>query len=252
MQDIDFLPYQYHQKHVRRQSQPWRIIVVVAFALLLVAGALSQRHRKLQAEEELAAVEPPYAVAVKQNDRLAGLQSELQAKRIDAELFTYLRHPWPRTQLVAALLAPLPEEITLQVLQITRERPQTQGTVLRRSRSETQAEEAADAKLAPAARDLKRLRGEFDEMVTVVVISGTTRESAALHRYLGELGGHSLFVKAELDSIESVETAGVETSEFRATLLVRPGYGLPDGPTGMRRESLTQIDRRTNWDQLDN
>ena len=41
--------------------------------------------------------------------------------RAGAELYTYLRHPWPRTQLFSALLRPLPEEITFLQVQIFRQ-----------------------------------------------------------------------------------------------------------------------------------
>jgi hypothetical protein len=231
MQEIDFLPAQYRQKHVRRQWQPWRIVVVVAFVVLLVAAVLSQQNRKRQAERELAAIMPQYELAVSRNRRLAEIQAQLSTARNAAELFTYLRHPWPRTQLLAALWAPLPEAVTLRELKITPEMPQGRAQSQRRSRTKSEAEDGELAKLPPAVRDLKRLRDECDTTQTVVLISGMTSESAALHRYLGELGRASLFTKADLDSLESAENDPAGTLQFRATLVVRPGYGQPGGPT---------------------
>lgn len=241
MQDIDFLPVQHRQKRVQRRSQPWRIVAVALFVALLATGALSQRARKRRAEKELDEIVPQYELAVGRNRKLAELRAQLGTARNAAELFTYLRHPWPRTQLLAALLAPLPEGITIEQLQITRETPQDQAPAKRYSRRENEAEDDEVDKLPPAARDLRRLRDEFDKATTVVLISGTTGDSGVLHRYLGALGRASLFTKAELDSLESAEDGPARTPEFRATLVVRPGYGQPGGPTRPKKIGVTQM-----------
>lgn len=244
MKDIDFLPAQYRQKYVRRQWQPWRVVVAAAVAVLLVAGVFSQRDRKKQAEEELAAILRQYDLAVRQNRRLAETWTELGSVRNTAELFTYLRHPWPRTQLLAAVLAPLPEGISIEELQITHETRQDRTLPERRPRAENVIEGEQLKALPPAVRDLTRLREEFDKVRTVVLISGTTADTAALHRYLGELGGASLFSRAELDSLTAAENQPAGTLQYRATLVVRPGYGQPGGPTGPDKGALAQTGQR--------
>jgi len=234
MQNIDFLPDQYRRKHMERQSQPWHIVVMGAFAALLVVAILTQRHYRHKAEQELAAVLPQYELAMSQSCQLGEISSELQAATTTAELFTYLRHPWPRTQLLARLLAPLPDEITFEKLQIDRELPASSTPIRRRSFSE--AEESELAALSPAARDLKRLRDRFDNMETVVRISGTTGESSAVHRYLSALGDAPLFSEAELDRMESLDRGDLnsrgDSLQFEAALVVRPGYGQAGGPVG--------------------
>ncbi|HUT09061.1 MAG TPA: hypothetical protein VMY42_01065 [Thermoguttaceae bacterium] len=241
MQDIDFLPAQYHRQHASRQSQPWRIVVVAAFVALLGGAIFAQYRLERGVEDELAAIAPQHDLAVAQNDRLTEFQSQLKAKHDTAALYTYLRHPWPRTQLLAALIAPLPDEIDFRQVQITRgEKPQEAEPTERRSRSETKAEEEKDKLLPPAERDLKRLRQQYDKMQTLILLSGTASESAALHRYLGALGAGSLFAKVELDSIESVATGQSNQLEFHATLIVRPGYGQADGPSGPPKNALAQ------------
>jgi len=240
MQEIDFLPVQYRQKYARRQWRPWRVAVVTAFAVLLMAAVFGQRDRKRRAETELAAIVPQYDLAVGQNRRLAEIWTQLDAARNTAELLTYLRHPWPRTQLLAALLAPLPEGISLEELRITHETPQGRAVPERRPRAENALEGGQLNTLPPAARDLTRLREEFDKTKTVVLISGTTSDTAALHRYLGELGGTSLFSRAELDSLQSAGNQPAGTLQFRATLVVRPGYGQPGGPTGSKKGAFAQ------------
>lgn len=242
MQDIDFLPVHYRQKRVQRQSQPWRVFAVAVFAALLAAAVFNQQGRSRRAETELAAIMPQYDLAVGQNRKLAGLHDKLSPARNTAELSTYLRHPWPRTQLLAAVLAPLPDGISLDQIHVTADTPQNRPRPERRFRAESEPQDDQLDKLPPAARDLIRLRDEFDKTGTVVLLSGTTGESAAVHRYLGELGGSDLFAKAELDSLDSPEDGRAGTLQFRATLTVRPGYGQPDGPTGPGENVVARTD----------
>jgi hypothetical protein len=76
---------------------------------------------------------------------------------------------------------------------------------------------------------------EFQETIdaanVVVTLKGTTRDNAALHIYLGQLGRSRLFAKVELLAIESSETTPGGTSRFGARLTVRSGYGQRSGPT---------------------
>lgn len=236
MQDIDFLPIQYRREHVRRQAQPWRIIVAAGFVLLLAAAAFTQHRREQATAEQLQRIMPQYELAVRQRSQLAELQARLQQVRARAELITYLRHTWPRTQLLAALLQPLPDEVTFRQLQVLRRDPPQRVADERRSRPGRKADDRPNEKLPPATRDLKRLRQQCDRAQTVVLLSGTTVESAALHDYLGKLHNAKLFSKAELDSIESPEDGQGVAQQFGATLVVRPGYGQPDGPQNPAEE----------------
>jgi Tfp pilus assembly protein PilN len=236
MRDIDFLPVQYRQKHVQRRSQPWRIVVVTVFAVLLSTAVFSQQSRKMRAQAELAAIGPQYDLAVLQDRELANVYKQLNTARSHAELYTYLRYPWPRTQLLTAVLKPLPEEVTIEELKVTRGVSQDRGSSERRSRPETEGGVTALDDLPPAARDLQRLRNECDQTRTVVSISGLTSESAAWHRYLGELGRVRLFTKAEPESLQTADHGPPGTLQFRATLVVRPGYGQPGGPTSDEAE----------------
>ena len=244
MQDIDFLPDQYHRKHMRRRSQPWHIIVMAAFAALLVAAILAQRHQTHKAGQELAAILPQYDLAMSQSRQLGEISSQLQTATTTAELFTYLRHPWPHTRLLDRLLAPLPDEITFEKIQIVRELPQSFAPTRRRSFSDTEAEEGELAALSPAARDLRQLRDRFDNMKTFVRISGTTAQSSAVHRYLSALGDAPLFSEAELDRMESLDGRELDsrgdTLQFDAAIVVRSGYGQPGGPAGPKADAVAQ------------
>lgn len=232
VQEVDFLPIEYRQQDARRQVQPWRIVVVVAFALMLTAAAFTQfRHRRC-VESELNAVQPYYEEAGRLKSRLAEFQAKLQTVESDAGLLTYLRCPWPRTQLLTVLLAPLPAEIGLYQVQVTTEMPPEQPVAETRSQADRKADEEKLRKAPPSCRDLKRLREEFDKAQTLVRIAGTTRDTGALYRYLGVLGKTNLFAKVDLRSVESMETPEGVSLRFQAVLAVRPGYGQPGGPEG--------------------
>ncbi|MBN1396024.1 MAG: hypothetical protein JW959_13460 [Pirellulales bacterium] len=230
MQDVDFLPIEYREKYQRRQSQPWQLVAAAAIVGLVAAAAVGQRLHLRRAEAELATIAPTYEAAVKLQNRLAEEDKKLDRATARAELIAYLRHPWPRTQLLAALLAPLPEEIAFQQVEIIRDRSPAASSNAVSSRTETNEEENRDS-LAPAERDMEKIRRRIDPMQTVVVLTGTAKDSAALHRYLSELDNANLFDKAELDSLSGAEDGEQGASvRFRAVLAVRPGYGQPGGP----------------------
>lgn len=236
MHDIDFLPAEYRQQHAQRKRQVWQVLVAVLFAGLIGLGVFSQHLRRRQLQAELAATEQLRQEAARQNDDLAELQSRLQVAQADADLFTYLCHPWPRTQILDALLAPLPDEITFRKLAIEVVAPAGQTPAERRSRTDKKTEEETLAKLPPATQDLKQLREDFDPRQTIVTIVGATTDSAKLHAYIGRLNRAYLFQKAEVDRIEK-STSDPEAAEtFSATIIVRPGYAQPGGPTASNQD----------------
>ncbi len=228
--EIDFLPAEYRERRARVQMQPWRLSVSLGLIALVAAAVVVQYQRQERVNRELTRITPQYEAALEQNRRFGERQTELASARAEAELFTYLRHPWPSTRILDALLAPLPEEIVLDELQIQRE---TRGDRRSNVVGLTKAAEEKLKKMVPAARDLWQLRQQGDQQQTIVLLSGTTQEMGALHRYLGELAKTPLFEKAELASVEKDAKSPKETGEqlrFSATLIVRPGYGQPGGP----------------------
>jgi hypothetical protein len=141
------------------------------------------------------------------------------------------------------LVAPLPPEITLQQVQIVRQASATPAPVEVQPPVDKKTEEETRNSLSPAQRDLMRLRAQLDPMQTVVILTGTATESAILHRYIGELDATDIFDKAELDCFNSIDNKkGNAALQFRAVLLVQPGYGQPGGPTGPDKKDLAQSD----------
>ncbi len=248
MHNVDFLPDAYRQKHARRRSQPWQAFVAFAIVALVIVATLAQQYRKHRIQNALADIGPVYEAAVVQQVQLAKTQLRLKEARAGAELYTYLRHPWPRTQLLSALVRPLPPAITLQQIQILREAPASTGTTEIRPGVDKKAEEDRLKLLGPADRDLAKLRGQYDVLRTVVVLTGTATEIDALHPYIGALDALEIFDKADLDSFNSIDHSNSgDVLQFRAVLAVQPGYGQPGGPTrpeGQGRPPATIADSR--------
>lgn len=229
MQNIDFLPQKYREQTAQRKAQRWRLLVVVGFGLVLAVGAYGQQLLRQKAVGQLAHVRAQYDVSTAQATQLAGIEAELRRERTMADLATYLRHPWPRTRIIDAVLSPLPESITLRKLQVQRET--APPSPLRDPKPlHPTGEPAVKDQRSPAQKDLDRLRELYDTAPTVVTIEGTTNDQARLHSYLGKLAEGDLFSKTALVSMESASEAGSGTSKFRARLNVKPSWGQAGGP----------------------
>ncbi len=226
--EIDFLPASYREVGVHRKNMTLRVAVVALFVALLGVAAVYQQVLRRQTEQQLADMLPQYAAAQAQTARLAELQTKLAAAEKRAELCAYLRHPWPRSRILAALAAPLPKSIELEELKIVREQITTTGDDERVRGG--RGSEAAKPKQDPAQRDLDALRDEWDKCLVVVIVGGVTSDTAALHSYLDTLGRAALFTKIDLSGLEQVPGIADGRMSFTARLTVRPGYGQPDGP----------------------
>ena len=211
--------------------------------MLLAGGVASQHLRRRHLESRLQAILPVHQAALQQQSQLAGLQTGLQRIKAEAELVAYLRHPWPRTRVLEALLDPLPREITFEHLEIHSQAAncQTPGRPPQPPAppQDKQSEAKAAAALPPAQSDLKQLRDTCDGQRTTVAISGVTTDSDALHEYLGRLTHSRIVAKAELVSIEREPDSGpppaagqampCEMVRFHAIVTVKPGYGQAGG-----------------------
>ncbi|MBN2296437.1 MAG: PilN domain-containing protein [Pirellulales bacterium] len=245
MNQIDFLPYSYRREHTRRRRQAWQLVAIALVAGIIAVASLFQFQTAAKLQTQLNAVLPQYQEAQDRNKRFAELKIELKNAQDQAELFTYLRHPWPKTQLVAALLRPLPKEVALEKVVILRKLPNGARRQSIISQTQREEEEKRLASLSPAARDLEQIRSDVDRMQTELTITGITKQPAALHEYVGQLAHESFFAKTQLESIESVKQKGNEHLIFELQLLVKPGYGQPGGPgkSPLAREQNTDTQK---------
>ncbi|HEV2972179.1 MAG TPA: PilN domain-containing protein [Pirellulales bacterium] len=240
MPDIDFLPNSYREQTVHRKANVWRLLIGGGFAAALVCSFLYQQVLYRQTARQLDELKPEYEQAEALSLKMAAMQSELKSATKQAELFTYLRHPWPRTQLLTAALSRLPDCVTLREIHILRRSNSTSDSPAARLGGKKQ-DDAEAKKLEPAERDLRQLRDETISRETILVLSGITSDTAALQRYLVTLGEAKLFAKVELTSLEANQEERQRTWRFSAQLGVRPGYGQPGGPEPVSKKGISPI-----------
>lgn len=248
---IDFLPPRFREESARRKADAWRALVVALFISLILAAGWRQRQTRRTLTAELQLVNEQHAAVETRLHRLTELQGKLNRLQTQAELVTYLQHPWPRTQILAAVVEPLPQAITLNEIRFYQE-TSVPNPLLAAQPPKPKSERDAQGQLAtadPAQHDLEKLRGAQQHRTTVVTLSGVTNDVAALHFYLGKLAEHRLIAKAELRSLERSERGTAGSSLFRARLLVRPPYGWPGGPGAPEREALAPLANHSAHEQ---
>jgi hypothetical protein len=111
--DIDFLPRKYREENARRKVHGWRVAVVGAIAGMVLIAAVLQYRKRLALEDELALVAQHFTAAEADLARLGELQGRLAELESEAELITFLGHPWPRSLVLAAVVEPLPKSIRM-------------------------------------------------------------------------------------------------------------------------------------------
>ena len=224
---IDFLPASYREQTAKRRTHVWRGCVIMIFVVALGTSGVVQYRMYQAARHDLAAVEPALLAAQSATKELSEIQSKLTAAQQQAELLTYLRHPWRRSEILAAVAESLPEALTLSTLLLDYETDAAQA----RQGTAVASDSLTKVDTTPAAvQDLKKLRGATDLANLMVVITGITRETAALHQYLAALAANPLFETVELRSIEAATANEQGVSQFAAKIIVRQGYGQPKGP----------------------
>jgi Tfp pilus assembly protein PilN len=212
---------------VHRKANVWRLLAGGIFVAMIGFSGVYQHLLRREALADLARTAQRYDQAEALIQRETELKRQLQLATNEAELFTYLRHPWPATQVLATALSPLPDCITLEQIHLFQDQPQaTVGSASPPTASKKKPSESETV----AQRDLRQLREDSDTRPRVLTLSGTTTDTAALQQYLVVLGESKFFVKTELGSMETDTTNRATAMHFTVRLVVRPGYGQPGGP----------------------
>lgn len=241
MHDIDFLPQRYREAQADRSTHVWRVVLVVVVAAVVSSTAGLQIRRRAQLREHVGLVQTNLQAVRGQSAELPELERRMQRDEVESQLHTYLRRPWPRTQVLAALVRPLPDSIALTSIKIGRESGGS-GTGAAPAEQVVAPGSSAAASAQPTLKDdLEQLRKRFDPPRTVIQLAGVAQDAVALHRYMAELGRSDLLVDPELLSVQSAAedegpsaTVKVSTNNrsFNARVFLRPGFGHPGGPTG--------------------
>jgi len=227
MKTIDFLPDIYRQRDALRRARIWWAMVVVIFSSAIGASALAQawlRHELVQQLDSLAA---EYASAQTQVQELSGIQTQMVRAGQEASLYTFLQNPWPRTQLLAEIIRPLPESIRLTKINVLDE--EQAKTAVQVGPRNMKAEEEAAAKASGPEKDLAKLQDEVGRRQTTIEIEGHTADLPRLHAYVAELSRSPLISGASPKSLESSGANQTARTRFTLRLMVRPGYCLRGG-----------------------
>ncbi|MEX2025811.1 MAG: hypothetical protein WEH44_00900, partial [Pirellulaceae bacterium] len=228
MKNIDFLPEIYTQNRVQRRAQAWWCLVAAAFAVIVLLAASTQWMIRHELEQELAELEPKYAEALKRQLQLQAVRQETERAEDVADLYAYLSHPWPRSQLLAGVIRPLPASVRLTEITITHEALPAGPPLTPTSSSSSGTKELP----SPAGADLAALRTECDGRQTILSVVGTATTLSELHDYVDQLGKSPLIAAAHLKGVETA-AAGSSAGEarFHLYVAVRPGYGQVGGPS---------------------
>jgi Tfp pilus assembly protein PilN len=239
MQNIDFLPDRYREREQKRKAAIWQYGLFLMLGAMLLAASLGQFAIKRSLQTSLDDLSESRLTTQSKRERVTLLKRQLGSSEERAELYTYLRHPWPRTQLIGKITASLPENIVLESIEIIEEH---------RSQTPFSNPETLDdtTKEAPAAADLAQLRNEHDSSQLIIRVRGSVDDTATLNTYVRQLGEVKLFRSVSLGSLQSQATTdNTILSEFEINVVVRPGHGQPNGPSDplLRRNEIARLTR---------
>lgn len=226
MKDIDFLPSTYRELHRQRRATMVRLLLLLSVAGTIMAAALTQHADRRRVMSRLADMQLLHKEATARQAMLTDLQSKLEQANATAAMLTFLRHPWPKSQMLTEVLSPLPEAITLERIECVPVTLQTDQTAL------APPSPQADAPpMLPAIEDLETLRKRAESEVQEIRIWGQTSDHAALHTYLTALGESKLLLNPQLESVDSVHGEDETAIRFTAHVTVRPSHGIkPPAP----------------------
>jgi len=248
VKNIDFLPDIYRQRSAQQQARLWWLAVVLIFGAAIGAASSVQLALRRSVQSQLAELEPQSVSAQQLALQLASVQSQISVPAHSAALYSYLKHPWPRSQVLATLVAPLPATVRLSEIKLSEQASPTASASENAEHSTGNAPaDATAAKLSPAESDLAQLRQQQDSLQVVIDVTGFATDVSELHQYINELGRSRLVGSAQLKSLAKLTSDDRTTqTRFDVQLILRPGYGQPGAPDSPTPESLAKQGRQTN------
>ena len=229
MKNIDFLPDIYRQREALRRARLWWGVVIVIFSSAIGASALAQAYLRHSVKQQNDSLASEYAAAQAQVQELSSLQSQIVRAGHEASLYTFLQNPWPRTQILAEIVRPLPNSIRLAKISLTEEE-QAKNAVQVGPRN-TKAEEEAAAKASGPEKDLVKLLEEVERRQTTIEIDGHTTDVPRLLEYVGVVSRSPLVASATLKALETTTNNQQGRTRFNMRVIVRPGYCQRGGDT---------------------
>ncbi|MCA9247867.1 MAG: hypothetical protein KDA42_12145 [Planctomycetales bacterium] len=259
IEHIDFLPVRFREQSERRTVNVWRLVAAGGFAVMVLAGAWMQQQTLRALESQLAQVTLNHNVALARTQRLADTKARLALADARAELAAYLQHPWPRSQVLAAIINPLPESVVLKQVRFTKRlSDQQRDRAAATSKTREGPGATNESNLDPATEDLQMLRDSVGE-IEIIQIVGSAGDVSDLYDYLASVSENPLVSSAKVESIEreerrvsprretgsqnslgrgsderrrgaESETAALDEATFSAVIVLRGAYGTVKGP----------------------
>lgn len=229
MKEIDFLPAEMLRQRAMRSQRQWQILLASMFVAALIGSYALQAYCRHELARTLDQLAPQYKTARQQQQQLKQLRAAAGQYHEAAALYALLQHPWPRTQLLAALLSRLTEEIHLSSVCIAPAAGASRSGNISLQTTQLTASNSESA-LPPARKDWQRLLDEARARPPVMEITGTTTDAAALHQVLTQLTQSPLFTSSRLVSLTSVEGSAA-LLRFTLVVEVQTPHGVPqDAP----------------------
>jgi Tfp pilus assembly protein PilN len=242
MKTIDFLPEIYRQREALRRARLWWGIVVVIFSGAIGASVMAQAWMRHGLQQQLDALAPEYAAAQTQVQELSALQAQIVRASHEASLYTFLENPWPRTQLLAVVVRPLPNSIRLTKISLIDE--ELARNSMQAGPRNTKAEEEAAAKATHPEKDLAKLQDELERRQTTIEIEGHTPDVPRLHEYVGDVSRSALVASATIKSLEAGTANQQGRTRFTLRMIVRPGYCQRGGDVAATEHAALPAERR--------
>lgn len=230
--ELDFLPAAYRQQSLRRRDRRWRAVLFIGGMTVLAAAWMYRVVDRRAAQHNFDSLTAAHESAMSTQRKWEASQQKLLRLNQEADLITYLKHPWATSQTLAAIISPMPETVRLTELKISREPIGGRAAQTPAKPNSNEKPNAAASQVPPAVQDLTRLREEYDQQQVVVLLSGETLDGDALHRYIRRLASGEVFATAELSSLQretSANSKQLSRSQFQARAVIRPGIGQAGG-----------------------
>ncbi|RCS42094.1 hypothetical protein DTL42_19895 [Bremerella cremea] len=220
MNEIEFLPKRFREKQRRSTIKAPRLLIFSLLISLLAIVSLVELARLYQVRSQLANLKVQHKRIDLLAQQVEQTRAEVAQKRHYARLQTFLEYPYPRSQILAVLLNPLPGDITIKRIELTHS--QVVGNSTR------QKSEKGNGQVPPGDPmqiDLAQLIDENKTRQCTVELEGTTDNTSLLYTFLATLHESKLIESAKIESIDpQLDSDGREFSNFTAHVQIRRGH----------------------------
>lgn len=220
--EIEFLPKNFREKRKSHNFQVSRLLLIVVIVAGMSAVLLYQLAALHSVNRQVAALDEQHNKVMQLMQEVERRRGEVVVKRHHAKLLTFLDHPYPKSQIIAAIANPLPSEITITRLEVTVEQ-------LANNNAKPPSEKGKKAPQGHSMElDLKQLIEEVKTRRCTVEVEGTTDDTSCLYTFLASLHQAEIIESAKIESIDPHQkTDGSEFSNFTAHVKVKRGYLTP-------------------------